>query len=131
VKLLENVLVAIVAALAPIHAVMGTVLLLVAVDLITGIWAAYKRGDKILSAKMKRSVGKLVLYEVAVILAFFVEKYLIGDLLPALKLVSGLIGLTEFKSILENLNTISGQDLFKTILDRIASVHSPKNEDKK
>lgn len=108
------------AVFSPIEAVIMSVFALVAADFITGVWASKKKGKKITSGGFKRTVGKLFLYEIAICAAFLVQTYLTGDLLPALKLVSALIGLTELKSVLENLDAINGDSFFNSILNRVA-----------
>ena len=128
---LLRIMLASVAALAPIHAVMITVGILILADLVTGIWAAIKRGEKITSALLRRTVSKILVYQTSVITGFLVETYLIAGILPVSKLVAGVIGLVEFKSILENGNTILGHDLFKTVLARLGSENDPKCQEKK
>lgn len=118
---LQKIALASFAALAPIHAVMITVGFLIFADLITGIWAAKKRGEKISSAVMRRTVSKIVIYQMAVVGGFLLETYLLSGLLPVSKIVAGVIGLVEFKSMLENSNSIMGGDLFKLILQKIGS----------
>lgn len=118
-KILENLGLSILAIFAPIQAVVATTFILVVLDLITGVIAAKKRGEKLTSKGLKRSVGKLLLYETAIILSFLVQEYLTGDILPALKLVSALIGITELKSVLENLDNISGDRFFQIILSKV------------
>lgn len=126
---LTRILVASVAALAPIHAVIVSVGVLIFADLVTGIWAAKKRNEKIGSAAMRRTVSKIVIYQTAVITGFLLETYLLSGLLPVAKLVAGVIGLVEFKSILENSNSILGQDLFKSVLLKLGSENDPKRKE--
>lgn len=118
-KHLETFLLSILAIFAPIKAVIITAIVLVIADLITGVLAAKKRGEAITSSGFKTTVGKILLYEVAICLAFLVQQYLTGDLFPASKLVAALIGLTELKSILENLDTISGNGMFRLLLQKV------------
>lgn len=124
-KTLEIASLAIIAVFAPIQAVVCTVAVLVLCDLLTGVLASYRRGESITSTGFKRSVGKIFLYEVGLLMAFLVQTYLTGDILPATKLVSSLIGLTELKSILENLDSVSGGSLYSSIIQRIAQSQSP------
>lgn len=118
---LEKIIIAGIAALAPIHPVLISVGFLIVADLLTGIWAAKKRGEKISSAAMRRTVSKIVIYQLAVIGGFVLEKYLLSDLLPVSKIVAGVIGLVEFKSMLENSGSIVGGDIFKMILAKLGS----------
>lgn len=128
-KALESLALAIIAVFAPIQAAITTVAILIAIDLITGIMASKKRGEPITSAGIKRTVGKVMLYEAALCVSFLVQTYLTGDILPAVKLISALVGVTELKSILENMDSISGQSLFKTLISKI--VQSQENHEEK
>lgn len=118
-KYLEALALSILAVFAPIKAVMLVTLVLIIADTITGILAARKRGEPITSTGFKRTVGKLLLYESALCLAFLVEQYITGPAIPVSKLVSSMIGLTELKSILENCDDISGKSIFQAVVDRI------------
>jgi hypothetical protein len=124
---LSKLLVVIIAALAPIQAVIISVGVLVLADMVTGIWAAYKRGETIKSAGLRRTVSKLLIYQIAIITGFVVEQYLVGGLIPIVKILGGVIGLVELKSILENANTINGSDLFKDLISRIGSQNDIKD----
>ncbi len=115
----------ILAILAPIQATMLTVGFLIFLDLATGIWAAIKRQELIKSAALRRTVSKMIIYQLAVISGFFIEKYLLEGSIPVTKVVAGFIGLVEFKSILENSNIILGTDIFKALIQKLGS----KNDD--
>lgn len=125
---LEGLLLASIAVFAPIKAVLITTFVLVAIDLVTGILAARKRGEPITSRGFKRTVGKFFMYETAVCVAFLVEQYLTGDLLPINKLVAAMIGLTELKSILENMDVIQGSSMFDSILRRVTQTQEQQNK---
>lgn len=123
---LQNLLLASVAALAPIHSVMIVVGLLIFMDLATGIWAAVKRSETISSAALRRTISKFFIYQIAVISAFIVQKYLLNDLIPASNLVAGVIGMVELKSILENASKILGADVFSVVLQKLGSINDEK-----
>lgn len=118
---LKPIALAALAALAPIKAILISVGFLIIFDLFTGIWAASKRGEPIKSAAMRRTVSKMVIYQVAVISGFLVEQYLMNNLIPVAKLVASVIGLVELSSVLENCNSILGKNLFKSIIARLGS----------
>lgn len=122
-NLLQNLLLAAVAALAPVHSVLIVVGILIVVDMITGVWAAIKSGQKITSARLRDTVTKMLLFQLAVITGFLLEKYLLADLLPVSKLVAGIIGVAEGTSIFENINKIRGDNIFKALLDKLGSVN--------
>jgi hypothetical protein len=53
---------------------------------------------------------------------------MIDSILPISKLVSGIIGVVELKSLMENLNTIHGSDLFKSVIEKLGSINDKKKE---
>ena len=122
---LSNLAISAMAALAPIKPVMITVGILIVSDLITGVWAARKRGEEITSAALGRTVSKMVVYQTAVITGFLLQRYLLGDALPVVNVIGGVIGMVEFKSFIENANCIVDGDVFKEILKKLGS----KNDD--
>ena len=118
---LPHVLISILAIFAPAQEMILSVLGLIAVDMITGIIAARKRGEAIDSAGLRRSISKLFVYEVALMAAFIAQHYLMKDTVQIASIIAGYVGLTETVSILENLNSIQGGDLLKKIIDQIGS----------
>lgn len=112
---------AIVAALAPIHTIMVSAGLLIIIDVVTGIWAAYRRGERLRSSAFRRTVSKLTVYQLAIISGFLVQHFLLTDSLPIVNMVAGAIGLTELKSIFENVDSINGGSLLKAIIGKIGS----------
>lgn len=109
---------------SPAQSVLLAALSLIMVDLITGVWASVKRGEKITSAGFQRTLVKLMVYEVAIALGFIAQHYLMGDAIPVMNMVGSYVGLTEMTSIYENLNTISGTELLKTVLEALRSKNS-------
>jgi phage-related holin len=104
---------------APVKAAMLAVTFLVAVDFLT-VWASKKRGEKIESAKLGRTVIKTLGYQLALITSFVTEKYLL-DVLPVMKTISGFIAATELLSVSENLAVITGvplYDAFRKLLNK-------------
>lgn len=120
-QFLAHLAAATIAVLAPIQMLMISVGVLIMADLFTGIWAAIKRKEKISSAALRRTVSKLVIYQIAVISGFLVEAYMLENFVPVSKIVASVIGLVELKSILENANTILEQDLFKMVIQKLGS----------
>jgi DNA-binding ferritin-like protein (Dps family) len=129
----KSVLIVLAGILAPAEALLISVGFLIFADFFTGIWAAKKRGEVITkSAGWRRSITKMTVYQVAVISGFLVETYMLDSFIPVSKIVASVIGLVELKSILENANSILGQDLFKTVLSKLGSDNdSLKDEIKK
>ncbi len=114
--------------LLPIHASMEAVMLLVVADLFTGMWAAKKRGEMITSWGMRKTVSKVLAYEIAIILAYILEVNFL-TFLPAVKTISGFIAATEFKSCMENLSKITGLNFLEAAKSLIQG--QKVNEDKR
>src|ERR1017187_6759867 len=114
---LKSLALSILVVFAPIHAALLTAFILVMCDLVLGVMAAKKRGEHITSAGFRRTIGKLVVYEVAIALGFLCETYMTGPLVPVSKIIAGFVGITEIKSLMENLNEISGGDILKGLVD--------------
>lgn len=96
---------------------------LIVADLVTGLMAAHKLKQPITSAGLRRTVSKFVIYNVAVGCAFLVQRHMMGDLVPVSNIVSSAIGLTELKSILENVDKVRGGSLIKEILSKLGSIN--------
>lgn len=111
------------AVFAPIKAVLATALVLVLADLIVGIVAAVKIGGwkSIMSSGIRRTFTKIFVYEAGIALGFLAETYLMGGSIPIVKIIGGVIGITEMKSVLENLDIISGGSLFKSLIAKLGS----------
>lgn len=103
---------------APIHATLGIVLLLISIDFITGIIAAKRRGEPLTSTGIKRTVLKIFIFEIALMLGFIAEKFIPGSL-PFTNLVGGFISLTEMTSIVENMNELSGNSLLQALVNKL------------
>jgi len=119
-------LMVILAIFSPIKAMLVTCGVLIIADTITGIIAAKKRNEKIQSAEMRRCVTKFLVYEIAIICGFLLQAYMLDDLVPVSKIVAGVIGMVEFKSILENASVIAGQDLLKMVMDKLGSKNAKR-----
>ena len=112
--------------LSPIKAALCAIIFIVLVDLILGIIRAKKQQIKITSNKLRRTLIKLLCYLLVFIVSYVLELYLI-PFIELSKIVASFIGLVEFKSILENLNIISGGKVWKAILHRLSG---PSMKDK-
>lgn len=119
--LIEAIIISTIAVLAPVKATVVAVSVLIIADLILGVLAAKKRGEPITSAGLRRTITKFTVYNCAIIIAFILQTYLIGESLPAVKLISGIIGITEGKSLLESLDVIYGKPIFLTVVQKLGS----------
>lgn len=104
--------------LLPIKAALVAVSLLVFADFVTGIWASIKQKKMITSHGFRRTVIKTLAYQSAIIVAFILETYLL-DGIPVVKVVTGLIGVTEGKSFFENIHRITGIDFWSELISKL------------
>lgn len=111
------------AVFAPAKGMMITAGVLILVDLITGVLASRKQGVKIQSSIIRRTVSKLLVYESAIALAYLAQTYMLADIVPAASIASGVIGLVELTSCLENINIISGENVLKKVIDKLGSAN--------
>lgn len=122
----KYVLLPLMAVFAPIVPMLITVFALIIFDLISGILASLKRGESFKSSALRRTVTKFFVYDMAIIAGFITEKYLLNDSLPLVKIVAGIISVTELSSLYENLNIIYGSNIFNKIL----AIFGSKNDSK-
>ena len=116
-----------VAVFAPIEGLLATAFLLIILDLITGIMAARKKGIPITSSGLKRTVGKIFLYECVIAVGFLVRRYCTGDLLPLDHLVGCIVALTEGTSVLENMTVLTGNPIFATLLNKVVAAEAKED----
>lgn len=102
------------AIMAPLYDVLGAVLLLIVIDFLTGIGAAFKEKEAVSSKKMRNTINKFMFYSLTLLAAHVVELK-ITPALPWLKIVSGFVALTELRSIFENFNRIFGLNLWNYV----------------
>lgn len=132
---LTTILITFLTPIVPLILMVGLTIFL---DTIFGVWRSYRLGLPITSKKMSQLVGKMVLYQSAVVLFFCIDKYILYDItsiftnieLFLTKLVSLTLITIEFQSINENYKQISGiniWDKFKTILKRGNEIKSEIN----
>lgn len=94
----------------------GLVVLII-MDSITGVFAAYKTGEEIESRKILRTAKKMILYFILVSAAFLAEKT-IGIQFILNESVIAFLSLTEFVSILENIGK-AGYKTPKKLLNKV------------
>ena len=119
-KYWDTILASLVSFLLPIFNLLLATGVLVFADLITGIFAAKKRGETIDSKKMGKSITKCVFYYMAIILGHVMEVAFINDL-PIAKMTAGIIAAVEFKSNMENISAITGINFSKIIQEKMDS----------
>ena len=100
--LITKISLAVLAILAPIQTAILGVGFLITADLITGIIAAYKRGETISSARLKNTAVKLLVYNLLI-----AQKYL-TPWIPFTNVALSFLAIIEVKSLGENFQSITG-----------------------
>lgn len=104
----------------PVHQFMALTFALVLSDVVTGVWAAYKRNEAIRSNGFRRTISKIVLYFLAILLSKGMEDVL--HIPKLIYIVSGFIAMTEFKSNLENIAVVTGTNIWAHLVERIPGI---------
>lgn len=120
-KYLTVIAATLVSLLMPIKSMAIASLVIVFLDLISGLLAAKKQKIEITSSGLKQTIIKAFVYEFALVLALVVQKYLMQDSMPLTNLVATLIGCTELKSVAENLEIIAGQPFLTSLITIISN----------
>jgi phage-related holin len=116
----KALLITVVAFFTPIHKLLLLTTVLIGLDLVTGLVAAWKRGTRITSARLSGSIVKVAVYTIAMCACHIVEVHFVAEL-PIVRLLASLVGLRELMSILENLNIASGRDLLSDLMAQLKS----------
>ena len=107
----------------PITGILFLIGFAILVDTITGIWKAKKLGIPITSRKLSAIISKLMLYEVAVILFYLIDKFILNDIilvffsipLMLTKILALVLVSIETLSISENIKAVKGIDLWQAM----------------
>ena len=114
----KHIMIALWALFAPIRTTLAVVFLLIFIDFVSGVIAAKRRGEALTSTGVKRTVLKIFIFEIALMLGFIAEKYIPGSL-PFTNLIGGFISLTEMTSIVENMNELSGNAILAALVKKL------------
>lgn len=101
---------------APIHGLLLAVFILLLIDVGVEIAATFKNKEVVVAKSLRAFVLKLIMYEIAIISSFLVSHFMMNDVFPIQNLIATVCGLIELKSILENLDKMSGEPIFKSII---------------
>ena len=95
-----------IAYFSPIASMVHCMLIFLAIDTISGIWASHKEGQRIESHKLKKTVYKFIWYTVAIMASYMMERtfHLCWSNLSSI--IGGFICFVELKSIFETQSII-------------------------
>ena len=107
----------------PITGILFLIGFAILVDTVTGIWKAKKLGIPITSRKLSAIISKLMLYEIAVILFYLIDRFILNDIiltffsvpLMLTKILSLVLVSIEVISISENYKAVKGIDLWQAM----------------
>ena len=119
ISLLDKYIAFILVFLAPIKDAMYAVGALIVIDLIFGIIAARYSKEKITSAKLSKTIIKMLVYQLLIISAKLGES--IAGYIPFLQITLSFIAITEIFSIGESFAKITGKSFVKYAKDIIFS----------
>jgi len=116
---------------APTAPLIHAVLVMVTIDLITGIWAATTRAEIINSAGFRRTVRKMLGYTILIVAGHIVDVTLLNGSIHLPAIFAAYIGLTELQSVRENVACITGNDVLQDIWESIKEKIKAKYGDSK
>jgi phage-related holin len=113
--------------IAPVQPFVLIAFVLIICDLYTGIRAAKYRKDKITSSGIGRSVEKMTLYLIAIILSHLFQKTFLHGInyvedFPIVYIVSITISIRELKSNFENIEAVTGVNVWAVVKDKIEAI---------
>lgn len=115
--------------LAPVKGMVAITIFFIWVDLIVGIWRSKKLKYPLRSSGFKRTVSKTLLYAGAIVSVFFLEMYVLSDLiglfisvdLVLTKAFTFFCVFVELKSINESYFDVTKKDVLKSFKEFITA----------
>lgn len=119
------------ALIAPMRATMAALLILVICDFLTGIYKVvkFKGWEAVKSAKMGKSITKLVMYYLAIVAGLACE--IITPGIPFTKVATGFVAVVELKSIYENVGAITGVNIWVAVREYLDKYRTTNKEPEK
>ncbi len=115
-SLWSKIIILFIAYFAPIAAMVHVMLIFLALDTISGIWASLREGHKLESHKLRKTVYKFLWYTIAVMSSWMMEHTYKLSWTNLSCLIAGFICFVELKSIFENITRITNEPIFTRIL---------------
>ena len=122
--------------LAPVKGMVAITIFFIWIDLIVGIWRSKKLKYPLRSTGFKRTVSKTLLYAGAIVSVFFLEMYVLADLiglfisvdLVLTKAFTFFCIFVELKSINESYFEVTKKDFLKSFKEFITAKHKEWDE---
>jgi phage-related holin len=116
------------AFVAPIHTLIVATGALVLFDMVTGIAKAIKNKNKVTSNRMRHTITKGMAYQIAVLTGFLIDQVM-GLELTASRVIAGVICLVEAKSVLENVEAMTGVSIWGALIDKLKPPAVPAEQE--
>lgn len=122
--------------LAPVKGMVAITIFFIWLDLCVGIWRSKKLKYPLRSTGFKRTVSKTLLYAGAIVSVFFLEKFVLADLiglfvsvdLVLTKAFTFFCVFVELKSINESYFDVTKKDVLKSFKEFITAKHKEWDE---
>jgi hypothetical protein len=122
--------------LAPVKGMVAITIFFIWLDLCVGIWRSKKLKYPLRSTGFKRTVSKTLLYAGAIVSVFFLEKYVLADLiglfisvdLVLTKAFTFFCVFVELKSINESYFDVTKKDVLKSFKEFLTAKHKEWDE---
>jgi phage-related holin len=108
--------------LLPTYTNIGVIIFLLIIDLITGVWKAIKTKEPVTAKKLGETVSKMILYLFGIVCSFVVQKFIALNAIPIMLIFSMLICVREYKSIIENIEIITGKKIWQFIVTQVTTL---------
>lgn len=97
-------------------------IVVVIADMITGIMAAMRNNEELMSRGISRTLEKIALYTGSILIVAHFEDTFSVPLLQLPYVVAAIIAITEMKSFFENVEKITGTPMWSPVQQRINMV---------
>lgn len=122
--------------LAPVKGMVAITIFFIWLDLCVGIWRSKKLKYPLRSTGFKRTVSKTLLYAGAIVSVFFLEKFVLADLIGLFVSVDLVLTkaftffciFVELKSINESYFDVTKKDVLKSFKEFITAKHKEWDE---
>lgn len=120
----------------PITGILFLIGFAIVIDTLTGIWKAKKLNIPITSRKISAIISKLMLYEIAVILFYLIDRFILNDIiltffsvpLMLTKILSLVLVSIEVMSINENYEAVRGINMWTAMKNLFARARDIKQD---
>ena len=122
--------------LAPVKGMVAITIFFIWLDLVVGVWRSKKLKYPLRSTGFKRTVSKTLLYAGAIVSVFFLEMYVLADLiglfisvdLVLTKAFTFFCVFVELKSINESYFDVTKKDVLKSFKEFLTAKHKEWDE---